>query len=186
MDYFDLKGIIEAALEGLHVPNISFKPYDCDYLHPGKCASIYSGDVFLGMLGELHPAVRQKYDLLAAPILLLDLNLDKLEPLAERIYKVQSISPFPSIIEDIAVVVDETVAADEVLTVIKQAGGKMLKSAELFDIFRGAQLGAGKKSLAYNLVYQSPEKTLTDKDASAIRSKIIKRLEQVLNAKLRS
>jgi len=186
MDYFDLKGIIEAVFEGLHVPNISYSPYVCDYLHPGKCAAIYSGEELLGVFGELHPAVRQKYDLLAAPILLLDLDLGKVEPLAERIYKVQSISPFPSILEDIAVVVDETVTADEVLAVIKQAGGKTLKSAELFDIFRSAQLGSGKKSLAYNLVYQSSEKTLTDKDASAIRSKIIKRLEQVLNAKLRS
>ncbi len=186
MDTFDLKGIVEAALEGLHISNVSFKPSECEYMHPGKCAAVYAGEEFLGVMGELHPAVREKYDLLSAPVILLDLNLAKAEPLSETIYKVHPISPFPSILEDIAVVVDETVTADEVLAVIKQAGGKMLKSTTLFDIFRSPQLGAEKKSLAYSLVYQSSEKTLTDKDAAAIRNKIIKRLEQVLNAKLRS
>ena len=82
--------------------------------------------------------------------------------------------------------VDESTTAEEVLTVIKQGGGKMLAKVELFDIFRGESVGAGKKSLAFSLMYQSDEKTLTDKDATAIRTKIIKRLDQVLGAKLRS
>ena len=82
--------------------------------------------------------------------------------------------------------VDETTTAEEVLAVIKQGGGKMLAKVELFDIFRGPSVGTGKKSLAYSLMYQSVEKTLTDKDAAAIRTKIIKRLDQVLGAKLRS
>ncbi len=186
LDFYDLKGIVEAALSGLHISQISFKAGSCDYLHPGKCAAVYAGEVRLGVLGELHPAVRERYDLLSAPVILLDLDLTKVEPLAEIIYKIHSISPFPAILEDIAIVVDETVTADEVLAVIQQGGGKMLRSATLFDIFRSAQLGEGKKSLAYGLAYQSDEKTLTDKDATAIRNKIIKRLEQVLDAKLRS
>ena len=109
-----------------------------------------------------------------------------MEPLSETIYKVHSISPFPAILEDIAVVVDEKITAGEVENVIRQAGGKLLQSVELFDIFRNEQIGAGKKSLAYSLKYQSDEKTLTDSDATAVRNKIIKRLDQVLGAKLRS
>ncbi len=184
-DFYDLKGIVQSLFAGLHIPNIRFEPASCSWLHPGKCATVWSGDVQLGIMGELHPALQQQYDLLSAPVILLDLNLEKAEPLAEKIFKVNPISPFPTILEDIAIIVDEDKSADEVLAVIRQGGGKLLKKAELFDIFRNDQIGAGKKSLAYSLTYQSAEKTLTDKDAAAIRNKIIRRLEQVLEAKLR-
>ena len=186
LDFYDLKGIAEAALGDLHVPNISFKPAERSWLHPGKTAEIYAGTELLGVMGEVHPETFGKYDLLSSAMLMMDFNLEKLLPLVDIVYKVHPISQFPSILEDIAVVVDEKTTADEVLEVIKQAGGKMLVGVQLFDIFRGEQLGAGKKSLAYNLVYQSAEKTLTDNDAASIRKKIIHRLEQVLGAKLRS
>ena len=186
LDFFDMKGIITSVLGGLHISDIHFVPAEVSYMHPGKCAEVYSGDTLLGTLGELHPAIRKKYDLLTAPVILADLNLSVAQPFAVTIYKVHSISPFPAIIEDIAIVVNEETSAEEVVNLIRQAGGKLLKSAELFDTFRNDQIGAGKKSLAYNLKYQSDEKTLTDKDATAIRNKIIKRLEQGLGAKLRS
>lgn len=186
LDFYDLKGIAEVMAKGLHISGLRFEPAECAYMHPGKCAAVFAGEEKLGILGELHPAIHKEYDLLSSPIILLDLNLEKMEPLSETIYKVHSISPFPAILEDIAVVVDETITAGEVEAVIRQAGGKLLKSVELFDIFRNEQIGAGKKSLAYSLKYQSDEKTLTDSDATAIRNKIIKRLDQVLGAKLRS
>lgn len=186
MDFFCMKGMVEAMVDGMHIPSVTFKPAERNWLHPGKTAEIFVGDELVGVMGELNPRVRQNYDLLSAPVILLDMNLAKLLPLSEVIYKVHHISQFPAVYEDIAVVVDETATADEVLGVIKQGGGKLLVKAELFDIFRSDQLGAGKKSLAYSLMYQSPEKTLTDKDATAIRNKIVKRLDQVLGAKLRS
>ncbi len=186
LDFFSMKGIVEAMMDGMHISNVSFKVGERSWLHPGKTAEIFVGDELVGVMGEMHPAVKEKYDLLPAPVILLDLDLEKLLPHSEVFYKTKTISPFPCIYEDLAVVVDETTTADEVLAVIKQGGGKMLASAELFDIFRSEALGEGKKSLAYGLMYQSPEKTLTDKDATAIRNKIIKRLDQVLGAKLRS
>lgn len=186
LDFFSMKGIVESIMEGMHISGVSYKAGSRPYLHPGKTAEIFVGEELVGVMGELHPAIKSNYDLLSAPVILLDLNLAKLLPYSEIIYKTKSISPFPGIYEDLAVVVDETTTADEVLAVIKQGGGKMLAKIELFDIFRSEQLGAGKKSLAYSLMYQSPEKTLTDKDATQIRNKIIKRLDQVLGAKLRS
>jgi phenylalanyl-tRNA synthetase beta chain len=96
------------------------------------------------------------------------------------------VSEFPPILEDIAVIVDENLPADRVEALIRQTGGKMLAAVRLFDVFRSEQIGAGKKSLAYALTYQSLEGTLTDKDAAQIRSRIIRRLEQELGAKLRS
>ena len=186
LDFFSMKGIVEAMVEGMHIPAVSFKVGERSWLHPGKTAEIYSGDTLVGVMGELHPAVKGNFDLLSAPVILLDIDLAKLLPLSEQNYPSHSISPYPGIYEDLAIVVDEATTAEEVLAVIKQGGGKMLAKAELFDIFRGESVGAGKKSLAYSLMYQSPEKTLTDKDATAISSKIIKRLDQVLGAKLRS
>ena len=186
MDFFSMKGIVEGLISGMHISSVTFKPAERTWLHPGKTAEVFVGDEMVGVIGELHPAVKERYDLLAAPVILMELNLARLLPHAEVIYKVHSVSPFPGVYEDIAVVVDEDTTADQVLSVIRQGGGKMLVKADLFDIFRSEQLGAKKKSLAYSLMYQSPDKTLTDKDAAAIRNKIIKRLDQVLGAKLRA
>jgi len=91
----------------------------------------------------------------------------------------------PLILKDIAVVVDEEIPAGRVEEVIRQGGGKLLVEARLFDIFRGEQVGAGKKSMAYGLTYQASDRTLTDQDAAQIRQKIVRRLEQELGAKLR-
>lgn len=186
LDFFSMKGIVEAMVEGMHIPAVSFKVGERSWLHPGKTAEIYAGDTLVGVMGELHPAVKGNFDLLSAPVILLDIDLANLLPASEQNYPSHPISPYPGIYEDLAIVVDESTTAEEVLAVIKQGGGKMLAKVELFDIFRGESVGAGKKSLAYSLMYQSTEKTLTDKDATTIRTKIIKRLDQVLGAKLRS
>jgi phenylalanyl-tRNA synthetase beta chain len=95
------------------------------------------------------------------------------------------VSEFPPLFEDIAVIVDETVPAERVENLIRQTGGKTVTRVRLFDVYRGDQIGAGRKSLAYSLTYQS-EKTLTDAEAAAIRSKIVNRLENEVGAKLRS
>jgi len=83
-------------------------------------------------------------------------------------------------------VVDENVTAEQLVTVIRQAGGKLISDVRLFDIYRGEKLGAGKKSMAYSLTYQAPDRTLTDKDAAGIRQRIIRRLKEDLGAELRS
>ena len=88
-------------------------------------------------------------------------------------------------LEDIALILDESIPAAQVEALIRQTGGKVLTDVKLFDVYRGEQIGAGKKSLAYSLTYQA-EKTLTDKEAAAIRNKIVRRLENELGAKLRS
>ena len=93
---------------------------------------------------------------------------------------------FPAVLEDLAVVVDEAQSNERVVEVIRQGGGKLLRSVRLFDIFRGEQIGAGKKSLAYSLAYQAPDHTLTEAESNQVRGRIIRRLEQELGAKLRS
>ena len=100
-------------------------------------------------------------------------------------YGITPVSDFPPVYEDIALILDESVPAERVESLIKQTGGKTVTSVRLFDVYRDEKIGAGKKSLAYSLTYQS-DKTMTDAEAATIRNKIVKRLEHELSAKLRS
>ncbi len=101
-------------------------------------------------------------------------------------FDIEPVPAYPLVLEDIAVVVDEAIPAEKVASLIRQSGGKLLKSVRLFDVFRGDQVGAGKKSLAYSLTYQAADRTLTDVESTQVRNRIVRRLEQDLGAKLRS
>jgi phenylalanyl-tRNA synthetase beta chain len=186
MDFYDLKGRIELLLTGLGYRDISYVPTDSVvYLHPGKAAEIKIQGASVGYFGELHPLVKERYDLGDAPILVGELDEASLRAV-QPAYGIIPVPEFPAVYEDIAVIVDENIEAARVEALIRQTGGKNLADVQLFDLYRGQQIGAGKKSLAYSLTYQAPEKTLTDAEAAAIRNKIVKRLEQELGAKLRS
>ncbi|MCX6055663.1 MAG: phenylalanine--tRNA ligase subunit beta [Chloroflexi bacterium] len=189
MDFFDLKGIITDLLEGLHLSDIRFELSHHPTFHPGKCARILIGEKEIGAFGELHPKVRAQYEFPAtfkAPFLAADFNLDLLLELIPPLYQTRSIPIFPPVFEDLAFVIDEDVPAEKIADLIRQTGGKLLSEVKLFDIFHGEQIGTGKKSLAYNLTYISPDQTLTVQEVSGLRNKIIKRLEHDLGAKLRS
>ncbi|MDD5370186.1 MAG: phenylalanine--tRNA ligase subunit beta [Anaerolineaceae bacterium] len=186
IDFYDLKGLAEALLNELHIPTVSFIRGKHPSMHPGKCAEVIVAGRSLGSIGELHPQVKDHYDLGEAPALVADLDLEVIVALSPDVFDVGSVSTFPPVLEDIAVIVDEQLPAAQVDAAIREAGGKMLVGVRLFDIFQGEQIGAGKKSLAYSLIYQAPDRTLTDGEAAKIRQRIIQRLEQELGAKLRS
>ncbi len=186
LDFFDLKGILEALLEQLHIPDVHFSPSDHPSFHPGKSAWIKSGEVVLGVMGELHPIIERRLELGNAPLLAADLDLGRLLELIPGHYDVEPVLAFPPVLEDIAVIVDESLPAEQVVETIRQAGGNLLRQVRLFDIYRGPQLGPGKKSLAYSLTYQAPDRTLTDAEAAQVRQRIVRRLEQECGAKLRS
>jgi phenylalanyl-tRNA synthetase beta chain len=185
MDFFDLKGRIELMMAGLRFTDVSYTPAaSVHYLHPGKAAEVKVNGQIVGVFGELHPLVKEKYEVGDAPVLVADFDLDALHA-ASPAYGIAPVPEFPPVYEDIAVIVDESVPAARVEALIRQTGGRSVSAARLFDIYRGEKIGAGRKSLAYNLTYQS-DKTLTDAEAAAIRNKIVKRLEQEVGAKLRS
>jgi phenylalanyl-tRNA synthetase beta chain len=190
LDFYDLKGVIEAMLDMLHVTGSRYEPAENPSFHPGKTARIVitqgGSDREIGIFGELHPLVKENYDYGSAPVLAADIDLDALTTVIPWRYITQSVPVHPPVLEDIAIIVDEDLPAARVEQVIRQAGGKTLSTLRLFDVFRSEAIGAGKKSLAYNLTYQDPERTLTDADAAQIRQKIIRRLDQELGAKLRS
>ena len=185
-DFFDLKGLLETLLASLHIPGVSFTPNTHPYFHPGKCASITTGETHLGTMGELHPLVSERLDLNVAPVLVAELDFEAISDEILTRFNVVPVPAYPPILEDIAVIVDETLPANDVETAIRKAGGKILTRVRLFDIFKGPQIGEGKKSLAYNLTYQAFDRTLTDQEATQIRQRIVRQLEQSFQAKLRS
>ena len=185
LDFFDMKGRIELLLSGLRYANASYTAADSvNYLHPGKAAEIKLNGQTVGVFGELHPLTKEKYEFGPVPVVVAEFDLEALRK-ATPVYGITPVADVPPVLEDIAVIVDESVPAERVASLIKQTGGKTVTNVSLFDVYRGEKLGAGKKSLAYSLTYQS-DKTMTDAEAAAIRTKIVKRLEHEVGAKLRS
>ena len=185
LDFYDIKGIVTGLLNELHV-DFQIEPAEHPTFHPGKTARILVGEHQIGVFGELHPLVHERYDFSPNPVIATDLNLDLLISLIPDRYEMKPVPEFPPVLEDLAVVVDDDLPAGRVVEVIRQAAGKIVREITLFDIYRSDQIGKGKKSLAYSITYQSPDKTLTDNDVAQIRQRIIRRLDQELGAKLRT
>lgn len=185
MDFFDLKGIIERSFSGLHLQDVRYEPNQHPSFHPGKCARVLVGKTQIGVMGVVHPQVVENYDVPETPLLAADFDLDAIINAVPDLYQVTPIPTQPPILEDIALIVDENIPAAEIESMIIQTGGKTVTDVRLFDVYRGDQIGVGKKSLAYSLTYQDPKRTLTDKDAAKLRNKIVSRLERELGAQLR-
>ena len=184
-DFYDMKGRIELLLAGLRFTDIVYAESESTYnLHPGKSAQVKVSGQVVGVFGELHPLAKEKYAFGDSVVIVAEFDLEKLRALNPS-YGIKPVSEFPPMYEDIAIILDESVAASAVEALIRQTGGKTVTDVRLFDVYRDEKIGAGKKSLAYSLTYQA-EKTLTDADAAAIRNKIVKRLENTVGAKLRS
>jgi phenylalanyl-tRNA synthetase beta chain len=185
-DFFDLKGMLQALLEGLGVEGASFKPHEHPAFHPGKCAALICADRKLGVIGELHPLVKANFTFPAAPVLATEIDFQALLASVPEHSSIASVSAFPPVLEDLALVVPEVVPASEVEAEIRQAGGRLLTEVRLFDLYQGDQIGQGTKSLAYSLVYQASDRTLTDDEVAKVRNKIIERVERELGGELRA
>jgi phenylalanyl-tRNA synthetase beta chain len=185
MDFFDLKGVVEALTDSLHLSAVAYEAAQHPTFLPGRTARLTVGEKFIGWLGELHPLVRKAFDV-DQPILAADLDLEQLLTLTNERHPVRGVPEYPPVKEDLAVIVDEAIPAAKVQSVIQAAGGNLLAELTLFDVYRGPQIGAGKKSLAYGLTYLAPDKTLTAPDSAKLRAKIVKKLQDELGAVLRS
>lgn len=186
MDFFDLKGVVEALINGLHLENVSYAPGEHPSFRPGRTARLMIGEQMAGTLGELHPLVaEQVVGGTKTPVMAADLDLELIIASVPTRFITSAVSRFPPVVEDIALIVDEAVAASQVEALIKQTGGALLTDVRLFDLYKSEQLGAGKKSLAYRLTYQAEDRTLTDTETAKVREKIVKRVKDVLGAVLR-
>jgi phenylalanyl-tRNA synthetase beta chain len=185
MGFYDLKGVVELLLTRLGLEG-TFEPGEHSAFHPGRRAQVQVGGRDVGVMGELHPLVRDAFGLPSQPVCALEFDLDGLLEAWGTPRRVTPISAHPPVYEDLAVVVDEGVPAVRVRDLIAQTGAPLVRSVVLFDVYRGEQVGTGQKSLAYRLTYQADDRTLTDRAVSKVRTRIVRRLERETGATLRS
>jgi phenylalanyl-tRNA synthetase beta chain len=185
LDFFDLKGVIEALVADLHLAEVNYQRSAAPFLHPGRAAELLICSRSVGVLGELHPKVAEAYKFGQRAVLAAEFDLDAILKQVPERYKYTPVPRFPAAKRDIAVTVDEGVTAEQVVKEMRGAGGSLLVSVQLFDLYRGESIGAGKKSLAYALIYQADDRTLTDKEIEKAHNKIEDRLKHVLKAQIR-
>ena len=184
-DFFKMKGEIEAFLRGMNVPEARYTAEKHDpTFHPGRCARVSVGGVDLGCFGQIHPLVARSYGI-DGEIFAAELNFTALLTLQlpEKTYT--PLPKYPAVTRDIAVVCDEAVTVAALSDCIRAAGGKLLRSVELFDIYRGKGIASGSKSAAFRLTLRADDRTLTDSDSDGVVSAVLAALEKELNAKLR-
>jgi len=186
VDFYDLKGVVAGLMHGMHIDVVEYRSGEHPSLHPGKTAEIVINGAVVGVMGELHPLVKVNYELGESPVYIAEIELVPLLKAARTLFDVEAVPTYPPVLEDLAVVVDEAVTAAAVEKVLRKGGGDYLVKVQLFDIFRGKQVGEGKKSLAFNLTYVAPDRTLTDKEVLKLRKKIIHLLSSEIKAELRS
>lgn len=186
VEFYDLKGVVEGLLDGLHIRKAAYSRASHPAFHPGRSALLSAKGTEIGVFGEVHPLVARAFELTTAPVLLAEFDLDALLEHADDRHAVRPLPVTPPVLQDIALVVSDETPAAAVEAVIFQAGGDLLKGVRLFDVYRGAPIPAGHKSLAYNLVYQTDDRTLNDKEVAKVHQRIVKAAERELGAKLRA
>ena len=185
MDFFTLKGAVEAVLKQLRIENVRFlADSENPSYHPGRCAKVFSGDRLLGVLGQVHPHVAGNYGV-DAELYAAELRFDALYESkgAQPVY--QPLPKFPAVTRDIAVVCDASVTVGELEDAIRKGAKGLLKDAALFDIYTGVGIAPGKKSVAFNLTLRADDRSLTAEEADADVKSILTALEQECGAVLR-
>ena len=149
-------------------------------LHPGVSASVYIDNKKIGIIGKIHPNIMKD------DVFVFEINLSILKDIKVSKMKYKEISKFPGISKDLAFVLDKNITSEEVLKTIKKSGGRLLTGIEIFDLYEDVSLGDNKKSLAFNLYFEDPNKTLTLDEITEVFNKIIKEVSKKYNANLRN
>lgn len=184
-DFYTLKGTIEVLLERLGIGRCQYIPEkNYSSFHPGRCANILYGEHIIGVLGEVHPDVMENYDIDERTYVAeLDFNILLQITRLDRLYK--PLPKYPAITRDIALVLEDHIYVKEIEDIIRGNGSMILESIKLFDVYKGKQIQEGYKSVAYSLTYRAADRTLVDEEVARVHDKIVKTLEEKLNAQLR-
>jgi len=196
-DFYTIKGVVERLLSSLGAPEVAILPWTTlggadgvvgepePYLHPGKSAALVLGRGRVGALGLLRPDVTASFGIEEGEVYVAELSLEGLTEHAFRPRLFTDLVTYPPASQDLAIVVDDNVAAADVVAAVGKAGGKLLHSVSVFDVYHGDQVPSGKHSLALRLVMRSPERTLTEKDITTVRQRVLAALEREFGAALR-
>jgi phenylalanyl-tRNA synthetase beta chain len=185
LDFYDLKGVIENLATDLHLPEVSYRPSATEHMYPGRAAELALAGQAVGSFGQLHPKKAEVYGLGDRAVFVGEFDVEAILAKVPERYPFAPVLRFPAALRDIAVVVEQKIPAEQVATEIHAAGGELLKRSCLFDVFQGESIPAGAKSLAYHLIYQAQDRTLTDKEVDKAHKKIEDRLKLVLKAQIR-
>ncbi len=187
VDFYDAKGVFENVFDKLGmIDKVEYSPLETlPYMHPGRTAIITdNNNQEIGYVGEIHPQIASNYDI-ETKVYFGVVYIDKLVELANFDINYKPLPKFPTMQRDIAMLVKDEVNVKEIEKIIKAKGGKLLESVKLFDVYKGEQIEKGYKSVAYSILFRSNEKTLTDEEVNAPMKKILKELEEKLQAQLR-
>lgn len=184
-NFFTLKGEIDALLEQLNVhPAAYIADTKNPSYHPGRCADIIIDGKKLGVIGQIHPLVAEGYGI-DGEVYVAELDFTGLQAALapERVF--HSLPKFPTVSRDLALVCDEAMTVGMLEACIKKAGGKLLRSIQLFDIYRGPGIAPGKKSVAFSLELRADDRTLTDEDTTGVTNSVLEKLKNDLGVTLR-
>ncbi len=184
-DFYDVKGDVETLVNlGGKEGQISFQPAQGKPFHPGQCAELLSeSGAVIGILGTLHPAIQRELGL-DATACLFELDLEQLQ--LAYIPRASSLSRYPEVTRDLAIVLDETVPAADISRIVAENAGEFLSDFRIFDVYQGDAVEKGKKSVALGLTWQHPSRTLSDEEINAIISSCVNALQEQFNANLRN
>jgi phenylalanyl-tRNA synthetase beta chain len=176
-DFFAIKGVLEGLAVRLGA-ELAFEPASKPFLHPGRSAVVMVDGVAAGWVGEVHPLVCRSWDISAAAAFEIDLAALVAASPAWR-EEFEDLTTHPAVLQDLAVVVADSVPGAEVRAAVIAGGGELLRSAEVFDLYQGEQLGEGRKSLALRLEFRAADRTLTDEEVAGVRDSIAARLGEI-------
>jgi len=180
-DFFLAKGVLASVLGALRLEWDVVEATE-PFLHPGRSAHVRVGDEYVGWVGEVHPLVAREWDF-EQPVAAFTIDLGRVSELAPDVTAYVDVTTYPVVRQDIAVVVAEDVAAARVVSVAREAGGKLLERAEIFDVY---DMGEGRRSLAVHLEYRAADRTLTDEDVAPLRERIVAALREQVGGELRA
>ena len=185
MDFYALKGTVEELCDALLIQDVEYRPVKDDpSYHPGRCAALYANGKCLGKLGQIHPLVAKNYGV-ADELYAAELNFQAMFDHRTTEVYYTPLPRFPSVNRDIAVVCDDGTTAGELMGCIREAGGEYLKGCEVFDVYKGANIPEGKKSVAFSLTLRSDDQTLTDAHADEAVQAILAALREKFGAVIR-
>lgn len=183
-DFYALKGHVENLLAGLGIRDVRWVPAGAPYLHPGRAARLEIAGAAAGVLGELHPEVQAAWDL-PERAFVASLDFAVLAAATTEVRPYRPVPRFPAVVRDVSLVIGREVLAETLLATIRAAGGELVEEVRLFDLYQGAPVPEGKRSLAYSLTYRAPDRTLTDAEVDAAHGRVRQALA-ALGADLRS
>jgi phenylalanyl-tRNA synthetase beta chain len=185
VDFYDMKGIVEQLLAALSISKYTVEAGEHYAMHPGKTAVFKKGREVIATVGELHPQAAENYGV-KQPVYLFEMDVETLMKYTAKSFKYESLPKYPAISRDLAMLVDADVQAADIEKVISKNGGKFFQGVTLFDVYTGKQVAEGKKSMAFNLMFQSKDKTLTDEEADSAFKNILQAVEREFQAELRA